>query len=92
MYKEEIILVNFFLFSFKNLKDVYLKFFKWFFFSNNDSFISTLSDEEILEDMGKDDLMVFQMMSSTTCNSNEFFISHKMNEWMGQSMDPIVGV
>jgi hypothetical protein len=42
--------------------------------------------------MGKNDLMVFQMMSSTTCNSNEFFISHKMNEWMGQSMDPTIGV
>jgi hypothetical protein len=62
------------------------------FFSNNDSFTSTLNDEEILEDMGKDDLMVFQMMSSTTCNSNEFFISPKMNEWMGQSMDPTIGV
>ncbi len=29
------------------------------FFSSNDSFTSTLSDEEILEDMIKDDLMVF---------------------------------
>jgi hypothetical protein len=40
--------------------------------------------------MGKDDLMIFQMMSLATCDSNEFFISHKMNEWMGQSMDSLL--
>jgi hypothetical protein len=62
------------------------------FFSSNDNFTSILSDVEILEDMSKDDLMVSQMMSLATCNSNQFFISHKMNGWMGQSMEPIVGV
>lgn len=52
------------------------------FFSSNDSFTSTLNDEEILEDVGKDDLIVFQMMSSTTCNFNEFsFHIKRMNGW-----------
>jgi hypothetical protein len=34
----------------------------------------------------------FPLMSAITCNSNEFFISHEMEEGMGQSMDLTIGV
>jgi hypothetical protein len=42
--------------------------------------------------MGEDDLAIFQMMATITSNSNEFFLSHEMEEEMSQSMNPNVGV
>lgn len=59
---------------------------------NNDSFTWTSNDDEILEDMDEDDLAIFQMMATIILNSNEFFRSHEMEEEMGQSMNPNVGV
>jgi hypothetical protein len=61
-------------------------------FSSNDDFTFTSSDEEFLKDMYQDDLMIFQMMLATSCNSNEFFTPHEMEEGMGQSMDLTIGV
>jgi hypothetical protein len=42
--------------------------------------------------MDEDDLAIFQMMATINSNSNEFFLSHEMEEEMGQSMNPNVGV
>ncbi len=58
---------------------------------NNDSFIWTSNDNEILEVMDEDDIAIFQMMATIISNSNEFFLSHEMEEEMGQSMNPNVG-
>jgi hypothetical protein len=33
--------------------------------------------------MDQNDLMIFQMMLTMGCNSNEFFTSHEMEEGMG---------
>jgi hypothetical protein len=48
--------------------------------SNNDSFTSTSSDEEILEDMDEDDLAFLQMMDGNNNFSHELFLSHEMEE------------
>jgi hypothetical protein len=42
--------------------------------------------------MNKDHLMIFQMMSAITCNSNEFFASHEMEERMGQFVNTKIHV
>jgi hypothetical protein len=42
--------------------------------------------------MDEDDLAIFQMMATISSNSNEFFLSHEMEDGMGQSMNPDVGV
>jgi hypothetical protein len=42
--------------------------------------------------MDQDDLMIFQMMLATICNFNEFFISHEMEEGIGQYVDIVVNV
>ncbi len=42
--------------------------------------------------MDKNDLMILQMMLLVACNSNDFFISHEMEEMMGQYVDSIIGV
>ncbi len=42
--------------------------------SSNDAFTFISSDEEILQDMGHDDFMIFQTLLIMACNSNEFFI------------------
>jgi hypothetical protein len=62
------------------------------FSSNSDGFTSTSSDEEILEDMDEDDLAIFQMMHVNDNFSNEFFLSHEMEERASQFMNPNVGV
>ncbi len=59
---------------------------------NSDSFTSTLSDVEILEDTDEDDLAILQMMATIISNSNKFFLSHEMEEWVGQYVNPNVGV
>jgi hypothetical protein len=60
--------------------------------SSSDGFISTSSNEKILEDMDQDDLMIFQIMLMTICNFNEFFTSHEMEEKIGQSVDIVASV
>jgi hypothetical protein len=60
--------------------------------SSSDGFISTSSNEKILEDMDQDDFMIFQMMLTTICNFNEFFTSHEMEERIGQSVDIVASV
>jgi hypothetical protein len=60
--------------------------------SSNDGFISTSSNEKILEDMDQADLMIFQIMLVTICNFNDFFTSYEMEEGMGQSVDIVASV
>jgi hypothetical protein len=38
--------------------------------------------------MDEDDLVIFQMMAMITSNSNDFFLSHEMEDGVGQSMNP----
>jgi hypothetical protein len=57
--------------------------------SSDDGFTSISSDEEILQDMGHDDFMIFQLLLIVACNSNEFFISHEMEE---EVRNPTFGV
>jgi hypothetical protein len=59
--------------------------------SNSDHFSSISNDEEILEDMDKEDMTIFHCMV-VPCNSHEFFTSHGIEEGVGQSVDSMVGV
>ncbi len=59
---------------------------------NSDSFTSSSSDGEIVEDMDEDDLAMFQMMDGNDNFSNEFFLSHEMEEKTSQFVNPNVGV
>jgi hypothetical protein len=60
-------------------------------FSNSDHFNSISNDEEILEDMDKEDMTIFHCMV-VPCNSDENFTSHEIDEGVGQSIDPTFGV
>lgn len=84
------------LFSFENLRNVFfnllkrLKLLKWLqASSSSDGFTFISSDEEILQDMGHDHFMIFQILLIMACNSNEFFISHEME---GEVRNPTFGV
>jgi len=59
---------------------------------NSDSFTSSSSDGEIVEDMDEDDLAIFQMMDGNDNFSNKFFLSHEMEEKASQFVNPNVGV
>jgi hypothetical protein len=50
--------------------------------SNSYHFISTSNDEEILNDMDKENMVIFHCMA-IPCNSHEFFTSHKIEEGVG---------
>ncbi len=41
--------------------------------------------------MDKEDMVIFHCMA-ILCNSHEFFTSHEIEEGVGQSVDPTVGV
>jgi hypothetical protein len=75
--------------SFENLRNVFFKLLKWLFFKYSDGFTFISSDEEILEDMGHDGFMIFQILLIMACNSNEFFTSHEMEE---EVRNPTFGV
>jgi hypothetical protein len=38
--------------------------------------------------MDDDEIAIFQMMTTITSNSNEFFLSHEIEDKAGQSMNP----
>jgi hypothetical protein len=59
--------------------------------SNTNHFTSTSSDEEVLEDMDKEDMVIFHCMA-IPYNYHEFFTSHEIEEGVGQSVDPTIGV
>jgi hypothetical protein len=62
--------------------------------SSNNVIISPLSnDEEIFEDMDKDDMVIFHCMV-IACNLHNFFTSHEIVERIGQIpfVDPRVDV
>jgi hypothetical protein len=62
---------------------------------NSDDLISSSSHENILGEMGQNDLIIFQMMATTTSNSNDLFISNEIEEGgggMGQYVYPTIGV
>jgi hypothetical protein len=46
--------------------------------SSSDDLVSSSSDENILGDMGRNDLIIFQMMATMTSNSNDLFISNEI--------------
>ncbi len=46
---------------------------------------------EILKDMDEEDMAIFHCMV-VPCNSQNFFTFHKIEEGVGQSMDPKVGI
>jgi hypothetical protein len=58
---------------------------------NNDHFTSTLCDKEILEDMDKEDMVIFHCMASFY-NSHEFFTLDEIEDGVRQSVDPTVVV
>jgi hypothetical protein len=59
-------------------------------FSNGSS---SSSDENILGDMGQNDLIIFQMMATMTSNSFDLFISNEIGGGgLGQYVDPTMGV
>jgi hypothetical protein len=61
--------------------------------SSSDDLISSSSDENILGDMGQNDLIIFQMIATMTSNSNDLFLSNEIEEGgMGQYVDPTMGV
>jgi len=60
-------------------------------FSNSDNFISTSSDEEILEDMDEEDMVIFHCIV-VPCNSHELFTSCEIEEGVRQSVNPMVSV
>jgi hypothetical protein len=59
--------------------------------SNSDNFISTSSNEEILEDVEKEDMVIFHCMV-VPCNSHELFTSCEIEEGARQSVNPMVSV
>jgi hypothetical protein len=59
--------------------------------SNSDHFISTSNDEEILKDMDEENMVIFHCKAGLL-QLLEFFTSHKIEEGVGQSIDPMVGV
>jgi hypothetical protein len=59
--------------------------------SNSDNFISTSSDEGILEDMDEEDMVIFHCMA-IPCNSHELFTSREIEEVARLYVNPTVGV
>jgi hypothetical protein len=60
--------------------------------SNSDDFISYSSDEDVLEDMDQNDFVIFQIMTMTTFNFDDLFISREMEEQGRQFVDPTVRI
>jgi hypothetical protein len=58
---------------------------------NTNHFTSTLTDEQILENMDEDDMAIFYCMV-IACNSHIFFTSHEIEEGARQSVDARVDV
>jgi hypothetical protein len=48
--------------------------------SSSDDLMSSSSDENILGDMGQNDLIIFQMIATMTSNSNDLFIPNEIEE------------
>jgi hypothetical protein len=79
------------LFSFQTLKDASFKLLKKNFL-NSDGFISSSNHENVLENMDQDDLVIFQMTTTITSNSNDLFTSHEIKEEARQSTHPTIEV
>jgi hypothetical protein len=58
------------------------------FYSSNHDFTSFSIDDDILKNINKNDLVIFQMMALMVFNSNNLFTSHEMKEGGGVIYGP----